>query len=72
MIKKANKTLVEPRLFEKSFVLARNTPKIKHVAIPLIINEICVLWMRWRKYLCIMALRLSIDGNVKRRQTCRD
>lgn len=48
MIKKTNKTLVELRLFENSFVIARKTPKIKHVAMPLIISEICVLWMRWR------------------------
>lgn len=72
MIKKTNKTLVELRLFENSFVFARNTPKIKHISILLIISEICVLWMRWRKYLCIMALRLSINGNVKRYQTCRN
>ncbi len=62
MIKKANKTLVEPRLFEKSFVLARNTPKIKLVAMSLITSEICVSWMRWRKYLCIMALRFVLNG----------
>ena len=72
MIKKTNKTFVELRLFENSFVIARKTPKIKPVAMPLIINEICVLWMIWCYHLCKMALRLSINGNVKRYQTCRN